>query len=99
MSLVRLALVSVVLLTFSLFAQYSSSIEGIVTDRSGAVVPGAAVHVTNLATGVVREAVTTDEGFYRVVNLGPGAYSVVIEHTGFRQSEQRGITVATSEIV
>jgi outer membrane receptor protein involved in Fe transport len=90
---------SVVLLTFPLFAQYSSSIEGIVTDRSGAVVPGAAVHVTNLATGVVRQAITTDEGFYRVVNLGPGAYSVVIEHAGFRQSEQRGITVATSEIV
>ena len=74
MSLVRLALLSVVLLTFPLFAQYSSSIEGIVTYRSGAVVPGAAAHITNLPTGFVREAVTTNEGFYRVVNPGPGAY-------------------------
>ncbi|MDQ6707621.1 MAG: carboxypeptidase-like regulatory domain-containing protein, partial [Acidobacteriota bacterium] len=83
----------------SLLAQYSSSIEGIVTDSSGAVLPNSAVMVTNAATQAARRATTSGEGFYRVVDLGPGLYSVVVQHPGFRASEQRNVTLAASETV
>ena len=91
--------ISVFLAALPVLAQFSSSIEGTVTDRSGAVLPGTAVTITNNATAIARKAVTSNEGFYRVVDLGPGQYTVSLEHTGFRTSEQRNVALATSETV
>src|SRR6266536_3402013 len=55
------------------FAQVTTgSIQGVVTDPNKAVVPGVTVKITNVDTGVTREATTNDEGFYRVTNLQPG---------------------------
>src|SRR5438552_13624755 len=99
MRLIYRALMGAILSASWLPAQYSSSIEGIVTDRSAAVIPAASVKVTNIATGVVRETQTSGEGFYRLVNVGPGQYSVTVEHTGFRSPEQRNISLAATEIV
>ncbi len=82
-----------------LLAQYSSSIQGIVTDRSGAVVPDATIRVTNEATGVTREAVTTRDGFYRIVDLSPGTFDVTADHSGFRSSVQKGVLLSGTEIV
>lgn len=82
-----------------LVAQYNSSIEGIVTDRSGAIVPSAQVNVTEVSTGLVRHTMTTTDGFYRVVDLEPGKYDIAIDHPGFRTAEQRGITLAGTETV
>src|SRR5947209_2212437 len=98
MRLISRALMGLVLSSVGLFAQYSSSIEGIVTDSSEAVIPGASVKVTNIATGVARETQTSGEGFYRLVNLGPGQYLVTVEHAGFRASEQRNVSLAANEI-
>ena len=50
------------------------AISGTVRDQAGAVVPGATVKVTNPQTNVVREAVTNDEGFYRIGAVEPGVY-------------------------
>jgi hypothetical protein len=82
-----------------LAAQYTSSIEGIVTDRSGAIVPDAKVTILNLATGVVRNASTTKDGFYRIVDLVPGSYDVAVNHQGFRTAEEKGVSLAGTETV
>jgi hypothetical protein len=82
-----------------LLAQYSSSIEGIVSDRSGAVIPEASVTVTNGATGVARSVTTSGDGFFRVVDLGPGKYDVAVNRSGFQTSEQKGVSLAGSETV
>src|SRR6266481_7069645 len=66
----------------------SGRISGTVTDSSGAVIPNAAVTVTNSATNLVRTAVTDDSGFYTVTNLPVGTYSVQVERTGFKKSNQ-----------
>ncbi len=70
------------------FAQMTrGSIAGVVRDASGAVVPGATVTVTNVATNAALTAVTDGEGFYRVPALEPGIYTVNSELSGFRKVE------------
>jgi hypothetical protein len=80
-------------------AQFNSSIEGVVSDSSGAVIPGADVTVADLGTGIARHVKTSGEGLYRVLNLGLGKYSVTVEHAGFQTSEHKNVPVAAAEIV
>ena len=68
----------------SAFAQVDrGAIVGRVVDASGAVVPRAAVTVTNKATGVVVTTATNDTGEYQVLALIPGTYSVRVSSQGF----------------
>src|SRR5207248_11683230 len=64
-------------------AQFSSTIQGTVTDGQGGVMPGATVRVTNTTTGVMRDVVTSDDGMFRVFSLGAGTYRVEVELAGF----------------
>jgi outer membrane receptor protein involved in Fe transport len=84
---IRLLLISTILalLSSTASAQYGASLEGTVTDKSGAVVVGATVTVTNQATGVSRNTVTSDAGFYRIPALTPGAYRVDVEAPSFKK--------------
>ena len=82
-----------------LHAQFNSSIEVVVTDRSGEVIPGALVTVVNVATNAKRQITTSGEGFYRVVDLGLGTYNVSVESRGFKTAEERDVAVAASQTV
>src|SRR5947209_5870120 len=62
----------------------TSSITGVVTDSSGAFVPGAAVQARNEETGVVHEGVTTATGNYSFASLPPGPYTVTVSKPGFQ---------------
>ena len=57
---------------------------GIVTDQSGAVIPGATVTVINEATNVAVRVHTNAEGLYTVTNLLAGFYTLKAEAKGFR---------------
>ena len=58
---------------------------GLVTDQTGAVVPGAPVKLTNSATGEVRTTTTTDAGTYRFPALQVvGTYSLEVAPKGFK---------------
>ncbi len=61
-------------------------LEGRVTDSSGGVIPGVAVVAMNLETGVARETVSDDSGYYSFPALQPGAYSVTAEIEGFKKT-------------
>ncbi len=65
------------------FGQFSSSIEGTVTDGTGAIVPGAQVVLTGIATGVKNTTKTNSSGFYKFPALGPGSYRVTATAQGF----------------
>ncbi len=65
----------------------TGSLSGRITDQKGAVVRGAAVVVRNLATGVEQSLATNPVGLYALPVLTPGAYSVKVRHTGFRNTE------------
>jgi Carboxypeptidase regulatory-like domain/TonB-dependent Receptor Plug Domain len=65
-------------------AQSVASITGVVTDASGAVVPGASIKVTNTQTGASLFGKTADDGSYRIFNISPGpAYSLTVRKDGF----------------
>lgn len=65
------------------FAQFSSNLQGTVTDTSGAAIRGAKVTLTNAATGVAQHTTTEDAGVFRFVSVAPGSYEVVIDANGF----------------
>jgi hypothetical protein len=58
-------------------------IAGTVSDASGGIVPNATVTVTNTGTGVARQTTTDKQGYYQVLELPIGRYSVGAEATGF----------------
>jgi hypothetical protein len=71
------------------FAQVDrATVSGVVKDSGGAVVAGATVTVTNLATNVASQQTTTETGSYLVVNLIPGQYRIDVELTGFKKRSQ-----------
>lgn len=62
----------------------TGSLQGVVLDSNKAAVAGAAVKVTNVDTGQIRETTTNSEGFYRVTNLQPGRnYKIEVSAQGF----------------
>jgi len=68
-------------------AQFSSSVQGIVADQSGAVMPGVTVTARNLETQVAVNAVTNETGVYRLSSLAPGRYEVTAEISGFQPAK------------
>src|SRR6476660_5058539 len=74
-------------------AQFGAGIQGTVTDKSGAVVSGATVMVTNQETGVSQTSKTNDSGFYRISALKPGRYTVDVEASSFKKSTTRDVAV------
>ncbi len=75
-----------------------ADLTGIVVDQSRAVVPGAAVTVTNLATNAVRTATTGPDGRFVVPALPPGTYRIATELSGF-VAAPREVTLALGATV
>ena len=71
----------------------TASLDGLVRDPSQAVVPGAAVRVTNANTGVVFRTTTDQDGRFQAPSLQPGPYGVAIEAKGFKRLERSGIVL------
>jgi hypothetical protein len=67
-----------------LAAQTSSSLQGVITDSSHAVVPGAAVTITNTETSVSRQELSDETGAYRFLQVAPGPYKVEVQLPGFK---------------
>ena len=61
----------------------TGSIQGLTSDKSGAIVPNATVTVTNTATGLSRNSESNASGLYDFPSLPPGDYTVTAEATGF----------------
>ncbi len=79
------------------YAQTSGSITGEVTDASGAVVPDAAVTVSNMQTNVARQTVTNSSGLYSVPEVPPGLYSVKVVVQGFDTVVKNNIEIQVQQ--
>ncbi|HYJ47294.1 MAG TPA: carboxypeptidase-like regulatory domain-containing protein, partial [Pyrinomonadaceae bacterium] len=88
-------IIASLLVTFCLFylagTGYSQgtnlgTIRGTVTDPNGAVIPGAAVQVTDQETGLKRDLTTDSDGNFEAAALKPGSYRVTVSASGFKTS-------------
>ena len=88
----------IVLSPISLRAQEArGTISGTVMDSNKAVVPGAAVTITNVAMGTNHEATTNESGLYTVPYLIPGTYRIIVEATGFKKYIREGIALQVND--
>src|SRR6266576_2141646 len=90
-----------VALSFPLLAQIggSGSIQGVVSDPSGAVIPGATVVANNVATGVKTTRSSTAAGLYLLSPLVAGEYTVTVSAGGFQSLLQEHVVVDALGVV
>lgn len=87
------------ILCLGLSAQTTStgSLSGTVTDKTGAVVPGATVQITSKDTGAARETTTAGNGAYKFDLLPAGNYTVKISMAGFAAAQFENVGVAVAQ--
>lgn len=73
-------------------------VRGIVTDSSGAALPGVEVKLANLGMGTVENDTSDSSGSYNFVNLKPGQYNLTATKGSFRTFEVSGIRVEPNGI-
>jgi hypothetical protein len=77
----------------------TATLNGTVTDPTGATVAGARVVAANKATGISREATSGADGLYVVTNLAPGTYDVRVEAKGFAVKEFKDVRLEVGRSV
>jgi hypothetical protein len=79
----------------SLIAQSAvdGAIGGTVQDKTGAIVPNAAVTIHSNATNAEQKVTADASGFFRVIHLNPGTYTVTITATGFDAYKSNNVGV------
>jgi len=85
---IRRALFAVVVLALAtglVYGQAFTSLSGTVGDATGAMVPSAAVAISNVQTGAQREATTDNAGRYSFAQVLPGTYKVTAKAQGFSE--------------
>src|SRR5438067_7518050 len=75
----------------------TGQINGVITDNTGAVVPGATVKAVEAATGLSRDTATGVDGRYTFTALRPTTYDITVELAGFRTSQRKGVLVQANE--
>ena len=97
--LTALAIAACTVTSCTLHAQIAGEVKGRVLDPSGAAISGAHVTLTQSATGVQQEAVTTSDGLYDFAQLVSGAYALTVDSSGFARYTRTGVTIATDQTV
>ena len=97
-----LSLVWTALFVLSIFSFGQSvatgTLSGVVSDPSGAVVPGATVALTDNSTGATRTVTTTDTGRYVFSNVTPGSYNISVTKTGFANAKINAQTISVGQV-
>src|SRR5919106_5001577 len=75
----------------------TGNIEGVITDQTGAVIPGATVLVRNMETNLTRELTTDEAGRYRATALQPGSYEVTVTLAGFEGTPVANVQVLVGQ--
>jgi carboxypeptidase family protein/TonB-dependent receptor-like protein len=75
----------------------NGTIEGVVKDTTGAVLPGVTLQVANVDTGAQRSVTSGTDGGYRAMLLPLGTYSVRAEMQGFKAVERTGVKLSAGQ--
>lgn len=86
------------LFTLTLAAQTQTRLTGTVTDNTGSVIPGAAITISNINTGVTLSAESNASGNYNFPILASGQYELICEFAGFKTYSQSGLVLETGTV-
>ena len=81
----------------SLAQATTGNIGGVVTDTSGAVIAGAEVTTTEVATGIQTKVTTNADGVYSLPRLKPGTYTLSVTKQGFKRQEFQQVTLSIGQ--
>ena len=79
-------------------AAQTAQLTGLITDQTGAVIPGARLTLLDVERGVRRETESNDDGLYTLTQLPPGNYQLVVEKTSFKTLRQENITLQVQQV-
>ncbi len=96
----RVSLLAVLILSAgsAIMAQTTGEIQGTVKDPSGALVPGANVTATSLATAEARTAQSGKDGDFEFTEMAIGHYAVTVEAPGFKKSTIKDVEVTLGHV-
>src|SRR5437660_8338826 len=80
-------------------SRVGATLEGIVSDTSGAVIPNSKVTLHNPLTNQSRTVTTDEQGFFRAGQLAVGIYEVRVDQTGFAPYRQAGVGASLGRTV
>jgi len=86
-----------ILSSLLVYGQASGTLHGVVTDESGALVPGANITVLN-AAGPVKTGTSANDGAYSITGLAPGQYSVEAASPGLTQPQPASVNIASGPL-
>ena len=93
-----IAISLLLLMIVRLSAQTTSAlVTGVITDSTGAVVPGAKVTATNRGTGLVRVTTSSADGIYTLPQLSPGAYDLAVKKQGFAVEDRPNVLLHVNQ--
>src|SRR5262245_50710146 len=93
-----LAILTICMLCGTLIAQTSrGTVTGTIKDPNSAVIPGAAVTLTNTQTNVTRQTMTNAEGVYRFDAVDLGTYRINVEAPGFGSIQRTDVYVSANQ--
>jgi hypothetical protein len=76
---------------------YTSQLTGVVSDSTGAVIPGARVTLTDEGTNIAANSVTNGSGIYLFTGVRPGTYTIRVEASGLASQERKALNLAVSQ--
>jgi hypothetical protein len=88
----------VLLASLPLLAQSKGTINGDVTDATGAGVPNATIKVRSIAIGLERDTATNESGSFTVPSLPGGDYEITVESAGFKTLVRSGVALDTDQV-
>lgn len=93
-------LVTLLLSCFCLSAvaqETTATVNGQITDSTGAAVSGAEITLTNLATKETRTVKSNDEGYYSLTFIQPGVYDLSVKLQGFKEFINKGVELLVND--
>lgn len=72
---------------------FTSSMTGVITDPTGAIVANASVELRNMGTNDTRAFTSGNDGSYQFNNLQPGTYQITVSAPGFKTFVQSNLTL------
>ena len=89
----RLALIVLSFAAVAMAQTETATISGLITDNTGAVVPGAEVNLQSVERGSATSATTNNAGIYVFASVHPGPYQLAVHKAGFKQVDFLGLVV------